>query len=339
MKTYDVRSDTITKPSEGMRKAIYEAEVGDDVYSEDPSINKLQDTTAELVGKEASIFLPTGTMGNLIPIYLLCGRTNEVITHRLSHIVHYEVAGVAAIAGSLPVSAEGERGILKPDVIEALIRPKDQHLPVTKLIEIENTHNKAGGTCYSKADLEGVSSVARKHNLSVHMDGARLFNAAAATELTPSEICSHANTVTFCLSKGLGAPVGSMLSGDADVITEARRIRKLLGGGMRQAGVLAAAGLYALENNIERLPEDHEHAAMIAAALGATEWASLDPVETNIVFFSAPGRDINTVREALVSKGVLCNTAGPNSIRIVTSLEIDKNDTQEICRIISQLEV
>ena len=339
MKTYDVRSDTITKPTEGMRKAIYDAEVGDDVYSEDPSINALQDKAADLVGKEASLFVPSGSMGNLIPIYLLCGRGNELITHRRSHILHYEMASAATISGSMPVAADGDRGILKPEIIEPLIRPHVYHMPRTRLIEIENSHNLAGGTCYSKADLEGVSAVARKHNLPVHMDGARLFNAAAATGLTPREICSHADTVTFCLSKGLGAPVGSMLCGRADLIAEARRVRKLLGGGMRQAGVLAAAGLYALENNIERLAEDHMHAAMIADALKATDWAALYPVETNIVYFSTHERDASKVRGALVEKGVLCNTTGPDSIRMVTSLEIDRDDTKEICGIISQLEV
>ena len=339
MKTYDLRSDTITKPTEGMRKAMYNAEVGDDVYGEDPTVNKLQDTAAELTGKEAALFVSSGTMGNLIPIYLLCGRGNELIAHRQSHILHYEMAGVAAIAGSMPVSVEGERGIVKPEVAEAVLRPHGDQMPRTRLIEIENTHNLAGGTCYSKADLAGVRSLASKHNLSVHLDGARVFNAAVATGLDPADICANVDTVTFCLSKGLGAPVGSLLCGKEDFISEARRVRKVLGGGMRQAGVLAAAGLYALENNVERLAEDHEHASMLADELKKTGWAVFNPIETNIVYFSTPGHDITKIRDALVQRGVQCNTAGPDSIRLVASLEISKADTEAVCRIISELKV
>lgn len=339
MKTYDLRSDTITKPTEGMRKAMYDAEVGDDVYSEDPSVNKLQEVAAEITGKQAAIFLTSGTMGNLIPMYILCGRGNEVIAHRRAHILHFELAGVAAIAGAMPVAIEGEKGILKPDAIEKVIRPGVYSMPKTKLIEIENTHNLEGGTCYAKDDLAAVRTVAKRHNIYVHMDGARVFNAATATGLTAKEICSYTDTVTFCLSKGLGAPVGSLLCGDEATVAEARRVRKVLGGGMRQAGVLAAAGLYALENNIERLGEDHEHAAMIADALRATDWAVLAPVETNIVYFSTPGHQSGEVRDALAEQGIRCNATGPETIRLVASLEISKEDTREVCEIISKLKL
>ena len=339
MKSYDLRSDTITKPSEGMRKAIYDAEVGDDVYGEDPSVNKLQEVAAGLTGKEAAIFISSGTMGNLIPIYVNCGRGNELIAHRQAHILHHEMAGLAAIAGAMPVAVDGERGILKPEAVEPVIRPGVYSMPRTKLIEIESTHNRAGGTCYAKADLEAVLGVARKHNLAVHLDGARLFNAAAATGLSPKEICSYTDTVTFCLSKGLGAPVGSVLCGDSAFITEARRIRKLLGGATRQAGVLAAAGLYALENNIERLKEDHENAGLLAEALKSTKWAVIGPVETNIVYFATPGKEAAQICKALAEKGVVCNPAGPELIRMVTSLEISRADTKEVCRIISELAV
>ena len=320
-----------------MRKAMYDAEVGDDVYAEDPSVNKLQDVAAEITGKEAALFVSSGTMGNLIPIYLLCGRGNELIAHRRAHILHYEMAAVSAIAGSMPVAVEGERGIIKPETIEPVIRPIVYSMPRTKLVEIENSHNVEGGTCYAKSDLEGVSTVAKKHGLLVHMDGARLFNAALATGLTAKEICSHTDTVTFCLSKGLGAPVGSLLCGEKEIITEARRVRKILGGAMRQAGVIASAGLYALENNIERLTEDHENARLIADALMKTDWALLGPVETNIVYFSTPGRNAAAVREALVQKGVLCNATGPDRIRMVTNLEISRTDTKEVCKIIAGL--
>jgi threonine aldolase len=339
MKTYDLRSDTITKPTEGMRKAMYEAEVGDDVYAEDPTVNKLQEVAAERMGKQAAIFVTSGTMGNLIPMYILCGKGNELIAHRNAHILHHEMAGISAIVGAMPVAIEGEKGILKPEAIEKVIRPGVYSFPRTRLVEIENTHNREGGTCYSKSDLEAVSTVAKRHNLTVHMDGARIFNAAAATGLTPQEICKHTDTMTFCLSKGLGAPVGSLICGDTETIAEARRVRKLLGGGMRQAGVLAAAGLYALENNVERLKEDHEHAAMIADSLRATDWAVLAPVETNIVYFTTPGRQAGTVRDALVEQCILCNASGPDTIRLVTSLEINRTDAEEVCRIISELKL
>ncbi len=339
MKTYDLRSDTITKPTEGMRKAMYEAEVGDDVYGEDPTINKLQDTAAEITGKEAAIFISSGTMGNLIPIYVNCGRGNELIAHREAHILHHEMAGLAAIAGAMPVAVNGERGILDPKAVEAAVRPGVYSMPTTKLVEMENTHNRAGGTCYSKADLDSIAKVARKHNLAIHMDGARIFNAAEATGLTPKEICSYTDTVTFCLSKGLGAPVGSLLCGSANFVTEARRVRKILGGGMRQAGVLAAAGLYALANNIERLAEDHEHAFMLADALRNTKWAVLGPVETNIVYFTTPGRQAAAICKSLAGEGVLCNPMGAEMIRMVTSLEVNKADMEEVCRIVSKLDV
>jgi threonine aldolase len=342
MKTYDLKSDTITRPTEGMRKAIYEAEVGDDVYSEDPTINRLQEKSAEMTGKEAAIFVPTGSMGNLIPIFLLCGKGNEVIAHRQSHILHYEMTSVASIAGSMPVSAEGERGILTPAAVVPLIRPDVYYMPRTTLIEVENTNNLAGGTCYSESDLKAISDLAREKQLALHMDGARLFNASTATGMSAADIASHADTVTFCLSKGLGAPVGSMLCGTADFVAEARRVRKLLGGGMRQAGVLAAAGLYALENNIERLAEDHENAKILANALADAEWAEvdLDSVETNIVRFNTPGVDAVRVVAKLAERGVNCGSpTGPESIRIVTCLEVTRADILDVCGIIRSLEL
>ncbi|MBT3275208.1 MAG: low specificity L-threonine aldolase [Spirochaetales bacterium] len=341
MKIYDLRSDTITKPTEDMRKAMYNAEVGDDVYAEDPTINALQEKAAALVGKEAGIFVPSGSMGNLIPIYLLCGKGNELIAHKQSHILHYEMTSLASIAGSMAVSAEGDRGILRAEVIEELIRGDIYYLPRTTLIEIENSHNLAGGTCYSKADLEGVSRLAASRGITVHMDGARLFNAAEYTGLSAAETCSYTDTVTFCLSKGLGAPVGSMLCGTADFIAEARRVRKLLGGGMRQAGVLAAAGIYALDNNIDRLAEDHENARSLAAVLSRMAWVDLKPesIETNIIYFSTPNHAAADVSAALKDNGVLCHATGPGSIRMVTCLETTRDDISEVCRIIEKLQI
>lgn len=339
MNTYDVRSDTITKPTMEMRKAMYEAEVGDDVYGDDPSVNRLQELAAEVTGKEASLFVSSGSMGNLIPMFLLCGRGNEVIAHEYAHAFHYEMASVAALAGAMPVRAKGERGVLRPEAIEPLLRPPIYYLPKTRLVEVENTHNLAGGTCYREAELAALRSFCDSHDLSMHMDGARMFNASVATGMAPEKIASYADTITFCLSKGLGAPVGSMLCGTKPVIEEARRVRKLLGGGMRQAGVLAAAGIYALKHNVERLAEDHIHAGMLATALAETTWAEVDPatIETNIVYFQTPTRPAAQVSEMLKKAGVLCNPTAPNTIRMVTSLEVTREDVDSVCAIIASL--
>ena len=333
---YDLRSDTITKPTAGMRQAMYDAEVGDDVYGDDPTVNRLQEMAAEITGKEAALYLPSGSMGNLIPIYLLCGRGNEIIAHEKAHILHYEMAAVATIAGAMPVPVAGARGIVTPAEAKPRLRPDIYYLPRTKLVEIENTHNLAGGSCYSRDELAAISGFAKENKLAVHMDGARMFNAAAATGMSPSEICSHATSVTFCLSKGLGAPVGSVLCGERDFIAESRRLRKLLGGGMRQAGVLAAAGIYALLNNVDRLAEDHAHARIVAEALAETAWAEVDPqsIETNIIYLQTPARPAAEIAESLKSKGLLCGATGPNTIRMVTSLEISREDVDAVREII-----
>ena len=319
-----------------MRKAMYNAEVGDDVYGEDPTINRLQEMSAELVEKEAAIYVPSGSMGNLIPMYLLCGRGNELIAHRDAHILHYEMTSVASIAGVMPVGVEGERGIVSPEEVDSHIRADIYYLPRTKLIEVENSHNIAGGTCYKEPDLSALAKLAKQRNLKIHMDGARLFNAATATGMAPKRICSYVDSVTFCLSKGLGAPVGSILCGESSFIAEARRVRKILGGGMRQAGVLAAAGIFAIEHNIERLHEDHEHAKTIAQALSETTWADVDleTVETNIIRFSTVGVSAQAIADKLKEKGVLCGPTGPHAIRMVTCLEISAQDVAEVCSII-----
>ena len=319
-----------------MRKAMYNAEVGDDVYGEDPTINRLQEMSAELVEKEAAIYVPSGSMGNLIPMYLLCGRGNELIAHRDAHILHYEMTSVASIAGVMPVGVEGERGIVSPEEVDSHIRADIYYLPRTKLIEVENSHNIAGGTCYKEPDLSALAKLAKQRNLKIHMDGARLFNAATATGMAPKRICSYVDSVTFCLSKGLGAPVGSILCGESSFIAEARRVRKILGGGMRQAGVLAAAGIFAIEHNIERLHEDHEHAKTIAQALSETTWADVDleTVETNIIRFSTVGVTAQAIADKLKEKGVLCGPTRPHAIRMVTCLEISAQDVAEVCSII-----
>ena len=336
MKSFDLRSDTLTLPSKDMRKAMYLADVGDDVYAEDPTVNKLQDLAAKITGKRAALFVSSGSMGNLIPLYINAGKGGEILTQKNSHIIHYELSSVSALAGALPVAVEGERGILTPAELEKHLRPDIYYMPRVKMVEIENSHNKEGGTCYKLNELKAVSDFARKNTLKIHMDGARLFNASEATGIPVKKICSHVDTVTFCLSKGLGAPVGSMLCGSEKFIAEARRVRKMLGGGMRQVGVLAAAGIYALENNIKRLRIDHANAKLLAETLAEVSWAEIDPgnVETNILYFSTGERKAETVVASLAKKGILSSALDSNSIRFVTHLGISEEDTQEICKIL-----
>ncbi len=341
MKIYDLRSDTVTKPTPAMREAMSKAEVGDDVYGEDATINLLQDRAAEITGKQAAIFVPSGSMGNLIAIYVQAGKGREVLTHKNSHIIHYELSSAASIAGSSVIGLDGERGILTPEAIKPLIRDDIYYMPVSGLIELENTHNKEGGTCYSEAELKAVSELAKEHSLPVHIDGARIFNAAEASGISVKQISSYADTVTFCISKGLGAPVGSLLCGSTRFIAEARRVRKMLGGGMRQAGILAAAGLYSLDNHVERIADDHAAAKEIAAALAETSWASIDPakVETNIIFFETKGCSASEAVDALKKQGVLCSAAGFHAVRMVTSLAVEREDIGPICKIIESLSI
>jgi threonine aldolase len=336
MKPFDLRSDTLTLPSAGMRKAMAEAEVGDDVYGEDPTVNKLQEMAAEITGKEAALFVSSGSMGNLIPIYLNCGRGNELLIESHGHSVQHELAGVTAIAGSLPIMIPAPKGILSPSLLEPWIQPDIYYCAHTRMVVMENTHNAAGGTFYPMLALKEMGDFARKRKLAVHIDGARLFNAVTASGTPARSICAETDTVTFCLSKGLGAPVGAMLCGTRTLIAEARRVRKMLGGGLRQAGVIAAAGVYALTHNIERLAEDHENAKAIARALAATKWAklSLEDVVTNIIYFKTPGREPKKVVAALASLGIRSDTSGADQIRFVTHLDISREDAREIVRIL-----
>lgn len=340
MTKYDLRSDTLTRPNKEMRKAMYISDVGDDVYAEDPTVNKLQDMAAKITGKKSALFIPSGSMGNLIALYINCGRGNEVLTQKNSHIMHYELSSAAAVAGVMSIAVEGKRGILTPEELEKHLRPDIYYMSRVKMIEIENSHNKEGGTCYKLPELKAVSDFAKKNNLKVHMDGARMFNASAATGIPIKKMCSFADTVTFCLSKGLGAPVGSLLCGPEKFIAEARRVRKMLGGGMRQAGIIAAAGIYALENNVKNLVLDMENAKKIAKSLSVVKWAEIDleTVETNILYFSTSLK-ADIIVSALEKKGIICGAAGPNTIRMVTHLGISAEDTDEICLIIKKFEV
>ncbi len=331
----------MTKPSPGMRRAMAEAEVGDDVYGEDPTVNALQELAAEVMGKEAALFVSTGSMGNLIPIYLNCGRSNEFLIEARGHSVQHELAGVAAIAGSLPIMVTAPDGFLTPALLEPWIQPDIYYCAHTRMIVLENTHNSAGGTVYPLQTLKDVGAFARKRGLALHVDGARIFNAAAACRRPARELCAEADTVTFCLSKGLGAPVGSMICGPRALIAEARRVRKMLGGGMRQAGVIAAAGIYALKNNVERIAEDHENARAIAQALAQVPWAEVDPraVASNMVYFRTRGRAASEVVAVLQEHGIRSDTSGADRIRFVTHLDISKEDTQDITRLIGSMKL
>jgi len=337
MEPIDLRSDTVTKPTPAMRLAMAEAPVGDDVYGEDPTVNKLQSRVAELLGKEAGLFLPSGSMGNLIALYLVAGRGGEVLAHQDSHIIHYELASGAALAGCQILPVPGDRGILRPEALEGYVRGPIYYNARTKLVEVEDTGNLAGGTCYTDAELAAVQAWAASQGLPVHMDGARLWNASVAQGVSPGALAAHADTVTVCFSKGLGAPVGSVLAGSKAFIAEALRIRKMLGGGMRQAGILAAAALYALDHHLAPLAEDHLHARMLANALEAAGWAKV-PVrpETNIVFAQTPGRNAAEVSARLADRGLRCS-AMADRIRLVTHRDVTRAQTDYACRMIQEL--
>ena len=341
MNIFDLRSDTVTLPSGEMRKAMAKAEVGDDVYGEDPTVNKLQELACKITGKRDALFIPSGSMGNLIPLFINGGRGNEVLAQKNSHILHYELASSAALAGVLPVAVEGERGILNPELLARHLRPDVYHMPRVTMIQLENTHNLEGGTCYSYDEMKDVCDFASKNNLLVHLDGARLFNAAVATGTSVKKYSSLVDTVTICLSKGLGAPVGALLCGSNKFIAEARRVRKLLGAGMRQAGILAAAGIYALTRNVERLREDHDNAKKIAEILDQVEWAQIDisRVETNIIYFTTGETPAGQVAGLLKKQGLLCSVFDEYTIRLVTHLGITSEDTDKIRVILRDLKI
>jgi threonine aldolase len=324
----DLRSDTVTKPTPEMRRAMMEAEVGDDVYGEDPTVNRLERRAAEIAGKEAALFVPSGTMGNTIAVKLHTEPGQEVVCDARSHILDYELAMVAWFSGCVIRAIPTEDGILSWDAVRARIRPLGPHWAPTGLIEIENTHNMAGGTVYPLATIREICDGAHERGLKVHMDGARVFNAAAAIGAPISEIVAPADTVMFCLSKALGAPVGSMLAGPADLIAKGRLLRKRLGGGMRQAGVLAAAGLIALEETPKLLPEDHRNARFLAEGLaripGIQAWP--EKAATNIVIFDVSGTGSTSaqISARLKLRGVLINGVNESLMRAVTHYDVDR---------------
>jgi threonine aldolase len=337
----DLRSDTVTKPSEAMRQAMARAEVGDDVYGEDPTVNRLQEAGAALVGKAAALFVPSGTMANQLALRAQAPPGQEVIVESKCHMIRYEQGAGSALAGVQFHWIVGERGIMAPEQIETAIRPKDPHTIQTAMICIENTHNSGGGSIYPLATVERIGAIARQRGLPLHMDGARLFNAVVATGASATEYAKHCTTVSFCLSKGLGAPAGSLLAtNDHDMIDRLRRFRRMYGGGMRQAGILAAAGLYALEHNIARLKDDHDHAKRLATLLASIQTVTIDvkTVETNMLFFDvASSRPPAEVVAALKAEGVLINAVGGRTYRAVTHLDISADDIEKAGAIFSRV--
>jgi threonine aldolase len=328
MDIVDLRSDTVTRPSAAMRRAMSEAEVGDDVYGEDPTVNRLQERAAEIFGREAALFVPSGSMGNLIAIKVWTQPSNEVICEQRGHINQYELASMSAIAGCMPRTTPAPDGILTWDLIEPLIRPKTYYYSQTGLVSLENTHNMHGGTVYPPAVTEDVCQRAHAAGLRVHLDGARIFNAAVALGKTVADITRNCDSVMFCLSKGLGAPVGSMLVGSSEFIQKAHIARKLLGGGMRQVGVLAAAGLIALEESPKNLHRDHENANFLAGGLAKIKGISIDPakVMTNIVIFDvrATGRTAAEICSELGKRKILSGPTDKYSIRMVTHCDVNR---------------
>ncbi|MGP8245339.1 MAG: threonine aldolase family protein [Bryobacteraceae bacterium] len=337
----DLRSDTVTKPTAAMRQAMAEAEVGDDVYGEDPTVNRLEERAAEIAGKPAALFVPTGTMGNTIAVKLHTGHGQEVIADSRAHLLDYELAMTAWFSGCLVRPVETPYGILSWDAIEPYLRGLAAHYAPTGLIEIENTHNMAGGTVYPLGAIREIADGAHKRGIPVHMDGARVFNAAAALEVSVREIAAPVDTVMFCLSKALGAPVGSMLAGPADLIARGRLYRKRLGGGMRQAGVLAAAGLVALDQTPRRLPEDHANARYLAEGLARIPGIGIDPaaVATNIVVFdvSSTGLAGAEISARLQAQGVRINAVNARKMRAVTHYDVSREECAEALEVLGRI--
>lgn len=338
-KIIDLRSDTVTRPTPQMRRAMAEAEVGDDVYGEDPTINRLEKRAAEILGKEAAVFVPTGTMGNTIAIKIHTEHGQEIICESHSHVLDYELAMTAWFSGCLVRHVTGDGGIMNWTDIRKNVRSFGQHNAPTSLVEVENTHNMGGGTVYPMDTLNEICDGAHELGLKVHMDGARIFNASAYLGLPVAEIVAKADTVMFCLSKGLGAPAGSMVVGKADAIARGRLYRKRLGGGMRQAGVLAAAGLISLEEMPKRLGEDHAKAKFLAAKLAQMPGVRLDPnrVQTNIVIFDVAETGIlsSDLSKMLKAHGVLMNGVTPTTMRAVTHYDATRADCEQAIQTMS----
>ena len=337
----DLRSDTVTRPTAAMRRAMAEADVGDDVYGEDPTVRSLEQRTAALLGKEAALFVPSGTMANQIGIGVHCRPGDELICAATSHVYVWEGGGIARLWGVTARAIPTVDGVLTIEGMAA-VRPDDAHYPRTRLVCLENTHNRGGGRVQTLGGVAEVSAWARSHGLAMHLDGARLMNAVVASGVPAADWGRHFDTVSICFSKGLGAPVGSALAGPEDLIRhEAHRLRKVLGGGMRQAGVIAAAALHALEHHVERLVEDHQHAQILARAVERSEGLSLEqgPVETNLVWISVDPAlgTAHDVSARLKSAGVLVAALGPQVMRAVTHLDVSREQVEQAAAVIEKV--
>lgn len=332
----DYRSDTFTKPTTGMLQAMLAADTGDDVFGEDATVNKLEAMMSELFGMEAALYCPSGTMSNQVAIKVHTLPGDEVICSNLAHVYIYEGGGIAFNAGAQVRSLEGDRGMISARDIEAAINPDDVHKARTSLVCLENTSNRGGGCCYDWEEILQIKAVCAAHNLKLHLDGARLFNALLSTGQTATAYGATFDSISVCLNKGMGCPIGSILLGSAGFIKEARRIRKKLGGGMRQAGYMAATGIYALKNNLHRLAEDHHHAKMIAAALLEKEFTGhMLPVETNILIFEVGGQWTPvTFRDYLAKEGIRVMAISPTQVRMVTHLDITPEMAEKTCEVI-----
>lgn len=335
----DFRSDTVTRPTPGMREAMMKAPVGDDVFGEDPSINTLQEMTANLFGMEAALFCPSGTMTNQIAIKCHTQPGDEVICDESSHIYQYEGGGIALNSGASVKLLYGDRGRINARQVEEAIQPDDVHRAHTRLVSLENTSNRGGGSCYTFSEIQAIQQVCTRHDLAFHLDGARLWNAIVARKEDPLHYGKVFDSISVCLSKSLGCPVGSLLLGTRDFIKKAKRYRKVFGGGMRQGGFIAAAGIYALENHIERLKEDHLHAKAIAEAISSRSFVKLMlPVETNIIIFEL---DDSLTAPQLVARlkeqDILGYAISPNRVRLVTHLDITPAMTEKTIQVFNQL--
>jgi len=326
----DLRSDTVSQPSEAMRAAMASADVGDDVFGDDPTVIRLERAAAEVTGKEAALFVPSGTMANLVAVLTHTRPGDEILLGDQSHIFQYELGGAARLAGCITRTlTNNEDGTLDPDAVLAAARAENLHSPGSKLLCLENTHNRCGGAALSVASVDRLAEVAHSRRMSVHLDGARVFNAAAALQAPVSRIAANCDSVSFCLSKGLGCPVGSVLCGSLDFIEAARRNRKMLGGGMRQVGILAAAGLYALQNNVVRLADDHANARALADGLRELGPFRPNTPQTNIVVADVLRGHLNDWLAAFEREGVLAVAFGPQRMRLVTHINITRADIDE----------
>jgi len=335
----DLRSDTVTKPSPAMRKSMAEAEVGDDVFKEDPTVNKLEEYIADLLGKEAALYVPSGLMGNQICLNILTDPGDEVICDREAHIFNYESGSPARLSGIQLYPVDGELGVLTPEQVEPYIRTTAYHMPRTKVIEVENTHNRAGGTIWAVEKIIALKNLAKKHNLYFHLDGARIWNACVETGISPNEYASNFDTVSCCFSKGLGAPIGSAIAGSKDFIKEAYRVRKAWGGGMRQVGILAAAALYAVQNNRERLKEDHIRAKKLAERINANSNLEINmkAVQTNILLFKPLKLKQAEALKLCKDKGLILTPGTVDSLRAVTHLDVNDDDINKAADIIDEV--